>query len=77
MSRPNDLTPEATEGFAGAPNRYINSSPASMAHSIGAWFAATGRPAPRDVRMSRGYRVRVSDMVFEPDGTAHGWRRVQ
>mgnify|MGYP000169646463 CR=1 FL=1 len=71
-----DLTQYAAEGYNGAPNRYLNSSPASMAHSLGAWFANTGRSLPRDVRMSRGYRMRSADMLFEPNGTAHGWRRI-
>ena len=33
-----------------------------MAWLVGAWLQKTGRPAPRDVRMSRGYTVRVGDM---------------
>lgn len=78
MPKHNDLTPEAIEGYVGAPNRYLNSSPASLAHSLGAWFQRTGRPAPRDVRMSRGCNVRVADLVFRPDfHTAHAWERVQ
>ena len=65
-----DLTPEALEGFAfqldGKPAHeacpHYNSSPAGMAWLVGAWLQKTGRPAPRDVRMSRGYTVRVGDM---------------
>jgi len=65
-----DLTPEALEGFAaqldGKPAHeacpHYTSSPAGMAWLVGAWLQKTGRPAPRDVRMSRGYTVRVGDM---------------
>jgi hypothetical protein len=34
-----------------------------MAWLVGAWLRSTGRGAPRDVRMSRGYAVRVGDML--------------
>mgnify|MGYP001161541231 FL=1 len=65
-----DLTPEALEGFAaqldGKPAHescpHYTSSPAGMAWLVGAWLQKTGRPAPRDVRMSRGYTLRVGDM---------------
>ena len=65
-----DLTPEALEGFAaqldGKPVPeacpHYTSSPAGMAWLVGAWLQKTGRLAPRDVRMSRGYTVRVGDM---------------
>jgi hypothetical protein len=65
-----DRTPEALEGFAaqldGKPAHkacpYYTSSPAGMAWLVGAWLQKTGRPAPRDVRMSSGYTVRVGDM---------------
>ena len=65
-----DLTPEALAGFAaqldGKPAQeacpHYTSSPAGMAWLVGAWLQKTGRPAPRDVRMSRGYTVRVGDM---------------
>ena len=65
-----DLTPEALAGFAAQLNgkpahqacpRYT-SSPAGMAWLVGAWLQKTGRAAPRDVRMSRGYTVCVGDM---------------
>ena len=36
---------------------------AGMAWLVGAWLRSTGRGAPRDVRMSRGYAVRVGDML--------------
>ena len=69
-----DLTPEALEGFAAQLGGtlgdrpahqacpHYTSSPAGMAWLVGAWLQKTGRPPPRDVRMSRGYTVRVGDM---------------
>ena len=65
-----DLTPEALEGFAaqldGRPAHVVcphyTSSPAGMAWLVGAWLQETRRPAPREVRMSRGYMVHVGDM---------------
>ena len=65
-----DLTPEALEGYAAqlgdTPAHeacpHYTSSPAGMAWLVGAWLQKTGRSAPRDVRMSRGYTVRVGDM---------------
>ena len=33
-----------------------------MAWLVGAWLHKTGRPVPRNVRMWRGYVVRVGDM---------------
>ena len=61
-----DLTPEALEGFAAQLDGkhayeacpHYTSSPAGMAWLVGAWLQKTGR----DVRMSRGYTVRVGDM---------------
>jgi hypothetical protein len=41
---------------------HYTSSPAGMAWLVGAWLQKTGRPPQRDVRMSRGYTVRVGDM---------------
>ncbi len=66
-----DLTAEALAGFsvdlAGALAYqhcpHYTSSPAGMAWLVGAWLRSTGRGAPRDVRMSRGYAVRVGDML--------------
>ena len=65
-----DLTPEALAGFAAQLNGkpahqacpHYASSPAGMAWLVGAWLQKTGRPAPRDVCMSRGYTVHVGDM---------------
>lgn len=65
-----DLTQYALEGFAAQlvdkPAHlacpHYTSSPAGMAWLVGAWLQKTGHPPPRDVRMSRGYTVRVGDM---------------
>ena len=65
-----DLTPEALECFAAQLDcqpaqdacSHYTPSPAGMAWLVGAWLQKTGRAAPRDVRMSRGYTVRVGDM---------------
>jgi hypothetical protein len=69
-----DLTQYALEGFAAQLDGtlgdkpahqacpHYTSSPAGMAWLVGAWLQKTGRPPPRDVRMSRGYTVRVGDM---------------
>lgn len=71
----NDLTPQALEGFAvcldaaGAQRAcpYLHSSPHAMAWTVGAWLRRTGRPQPRAVRMSRGYRVRVDGLVVNAE----------
>ena len=65
-----DLTPDALAGFAAQLGNtpaheacpHYTSSPAGMAWLVGPWLQKTGRAAPRDVRMSRGYTVRVGDM---------------
>ena len=65
-----DLTTEALQGVAaqldGRPAHVVcphyTSSPAGMAWLVGACLQETRRPAPRDVRMSRGYTVHVGDM---------------
>lgn len=62
--RANDLTPEAMEGYTGAPLKYLYSSPSWYAYKIGEHFRASGRPEPSDVRMGRGYSVNVRDMTF-------------
>jgi hypothetical protein len=61
-----DLTTEATEGYqapADAKCPYLWSSPSAMAWRAGQWLKATGRSAPRIVRTSRGYGLRVNDML--------------
>lgn len=67
-----DLTQKAAEGYAAELGDtpatkacpHYTSSPLGMAWLVGAWLKATGRPAPRDVRMSRGYTVRANDMLI-------------
>lgn len=66
MAKPQDMTAEARQGFdaGGAANPFLWSSASHMAFAVGAWLQSTGRTAPRDVRMSRGYTVRVNDMLI-------------
>jgi hypothetical protein len=67
-----DLTDHASEGFhaaEGAKCPYFDSSPASSAWHVGLWMQTTGRPAPRDVRMGRGYSVHVNDMLVDASDT--------
>lgn len=67
-----DLTSYAAAGYAAELDDmpavqacpHYTSSPAGMAWLVGAWLKATGRSAPRAVRMSRGYRVRANDMLL-------------
>ena len=73
-----DLTPDALAGFAAQLGNtpaheacpHYTSSPAGMAWLVGAWLQKTGRAAPRDVRMSHGYTVRVGDMRVSAADTA-------
>ena len=63
-----DLTPQAVEGFAAAPGTdcpYLGSSDSSCAWHVGAWLQKTGRPAPRDVRRSRGHKMWANDMLLD------------
>lgn len=66
MAKPDDLTGYAAQGYAApsAPNPHLFSSAVHMAFCVGQWMATTGRPAPRAVRMSRGYSVRCNDMLI-------------
>ncbi|RUR71939.1 hypothetical protein EJP67_33320 [Variovorax guangxiensis] len=73
MSSSVDLTPIAQDGFSSercegeqalAACPYMESSPAAMAWLVGAWLRATGQPAPRAVRMSRGYKVHANGMLL-------------
>jgi len=66
VTKAGDLTPVAQLGYdapVDAPCPYYDSSANGMTWLTGRWLKATGRPAPRDVRMSRGYTVRVNDML--------------
>lgn len=60
-----NLTEYALQGYAGAENPHAYSSPAWYAHRLGRYLHDSGRPPPRDVRMGRGYKVRVADMIFD------------
>lgn len=42
----------------------LTNAPLSNAHALGAHLKASGRTAPRDVRMGRGYSIRANDMRF-------------
>jgi hypothetical protein len=54
----------STEGRIACPHYY--SSPASIAWHAGLWMHATGRSKPvGTVAMSRGYSIRVNDMILE------------
>ena len=61
-----NLTAQALEGWNApfsAKSPYYASSPAHMAWRVGQWKRATGRSEPRHVAMSRGYTLRVDDML--------------
>jgi hypothetical protein len=66
-TRANDLAEFAIAGYAGSPNPHLYSSGAYYAHRIGEHLRESGRSAPRDVRMGRGYKVRANDMLFDGD----------
>jgi hypothetical protein len=59
-----DLTSEARVGFYGNPNPHLHTSPCWYAHALGQYLHATGRSAPRGVRMGRGDSIRANDMRF-------------
>jgi hypothetical protein len=59
-----DLTNEATLGYNGYDNPHLWSSSSYIAHELGRHLQDSGRTAPRDVRMSRGYTIRANDMLF-------------
>lgn len=64
MSKPTNLDAYAAAGYRGEPNPHLYSSPAWFAHAIGAHMNAKGMPAPTDVRMGRGFTVRVRELQF-------------
>lgn len=61
------LTKYAEQGYkdSNSKNPHLYSSPAHIAYMIGEYFLITGRTMPVDVRMSRGYSIRVRDMIFK------------
>ncbi|UFX42081.1 hypothetical protein HAP47_0022740 [Bradyrhizobium sp. 41S5] len=66
MAKPDDLTAYASAGYAApaSANPHLWSSATHIAFRLGQWFHETGRPAPRDVRMSRGLSIRANDMLI-------------
>lgn len=71
MAKPSDLTAEAIQGYGRAldANPYLYSSNSYNAFELGAYFARSGRPAPRDVRSGRGDSIRGNDMRFKFKGS--------
>lgn len=67
-----DFTAQALAGYSGAEFSGLCTSPMHAAHCLGEHFKVTGRPAPRDVRPSRGDTMHASDMLFRLD-----WRHVK
>ena len=70
------LTDYAMAGFKGEPNPHMPSSPAWYAHAIGALMQTTGRTAPHDVRMGRGYSIHCNGMTFREVGNGPTFERV-
>ncbi len=77
----NDLTPATTEGYEAQSSAasagsslhnsdrpYLASSPNDIAWRLGVWLAKTGRGAPSNVRMSRGYSIRANNMLLKWNG---------
>jgi hypothetical protein len=60
-----DLTTQATEGYHGAVNPYLYSSPSWYAWEVGSYFLRSGRATPYNVRMGRGYTIHCSGMLFK------------
>ena len=69
MSKANDLTTEALQGFHREPVSYLATSPSWYAYHLGQFMCVTGRTAPRDVRMSRGCTIRCNDLLFKHTGS--------
>lgn len=64
MPKKDELTVYARAGFDGADNPHLATSPVWYAHALGAYWRAKGGAAPTDVRMGRGYSIRMRDMRF-------------
>jgi hypothetical protein len=69
MSKANDLTTEAIQGYNRDAVSYLATSPSWYAYHLGQFMYVTGRTAPRNVRMSRGCSIRCNDMLFKHVGT--------
>lgn len=75
-----DLTLAAQAGYEAPPDAscpHYTSSPNGLAWFVGRWLQATGRPAPRDVRPGRGYRIRANDMLMLVDSATGNVTREQ
>lgn len=60
------LTNEAMQGYnaGNVANPFLWSSASHIAFGLGQWLHQTGRSPPRNVRMSRGFTIRVNDMLI-------------
>ena len=84
MSGATDLTPEAMEGWNagldGADRRqapYLATSPSWYAWQAGYYCAQRVMDKPTDVRMGRGSKVRVRDLVFDVQLSMTGGVRIE
>ena len=64
MTKQNDLTARAIDGYNGLPNQHYYSSPNYIAHLLGRFLHAVGDTAPRNVRMSRGLTIHANGLLF-------------
>ena len=71
MSKPHDLTDRALQGYRQEQVHYAYSSPAWFAYHLGVYLRKREMPAPRLVRMSRGYSLRVDGVVFNHLGASN------
>lgn len=62
-STPKNETEHAQNGHAGAPNPGIKNSVNWAAHEIGRQMAKDGKPAPKSVKQSRGYTMKVDGAI--------------
>jgi hypothetical protein len=82
VSRADELTAVAREGYDGNDNKHLYSSPNWYAHKLGQYLHSTGRTVPRNVRMSRGQCVHANDMLFRlaelnTKPATYTWERVR
>ena len=69
-ANPQALTLAAIAGYNAAsdtPNPHYLSSSMGLAWAVGRRMGVAGMSEPSDVAMSRGYKVRVRDMLFLGD----------
>ena len=63
-----DLTQQAVDGFTAdgkGKSAFVYSSENDMAWTLGKWMCDNGMSSPGNVRMSRGYSLWASDMLFD------------